>query len=120
MTNVAQGADQGFYWRDQPLKGATVDRDWCSPGRSTAVSAFNENWRLVAACRTADPDLFFPVSSHGRALDDVTRAKAICAQCGVHHECLAFAVVTHQRHGVWGGMTEDERYRLGRTGSAVS
>jgi len=55
-----------------------------------------EYWRSVAACRSADPDLFFPVSSSGRALEQVTEAKAICAGCRVRRECLAFALRTHQ------------------------
>jgi WhiB family redox-sensing transcriptional regulator len=69
-----------------------------------------ENWRSAAACRSADPDLFFPVSDSGRALEQVTQAKAICAGCSVRRECLAFALRTHQIHGIWGGMTEGERY----------
>lgn len=66
-------------------------------------------WREFAACRSIDPDLFFPVSSTGKSLDQVTKAKAVCAQCLVHRECLAFALRTQQVHGIWGGMTEDER-----------
>ena len=42
----------------------------------------------------------------------VAEAKAICAGCQVQRECLAFALRTHQGHGVWGGLSEPERYRL--------
>jgi len=73
------------------------------------------NWRPLAACRWADPDLFFPVSSSGKALEQIAEAKAICARCRVQRECLAFALSTHQVHGVWGGMSEQERYLSGRT-----
>jgi WhiB family redox-sensing transcriptional regulator len=66
-------------------------------------------WRMAAACRHADPDLFFPVSSTGRSIEQVARAKAVCADCSVRRECLQFALATHQVHGVWGGMTEEER-----------
>jgi len=76
------------------------------------MSALDQDWRSAAACRAADPDLFFPVSSSGKALDEVAQAKAICARCHVHRECLAFALATRQRHGVWGGLSEDERYLL--------
>jgi len=73
-----------------------------------------QNWRLLAACRSADPDLFFPVSASGPSLDQVTRAKAICAGCQVRQQCLAFALATGQTHGVWGGLSEQERRALGR------
>jgi WhiB family redox-sensing transcriptional regulator len=72
--------------------------------------ADGEPWRSAAACRFADPDLFFPVSSSGKALKQVAVAKAICVQCPVARFCLAFALRTRQAHGVWGGTTEEERY----------
>ncbi len=79
------------------------------------MPVISENWRSAAACRFADPDLFFPISSSGKALEQVSEAKAICTRCRVQSECLAFALVTHQRHGVWGGMSEEERYLLERS-----
>src|ERR1700742_893886 len=57
------------------------------------------DWWRSAACRTSDPEMFFPVSSVGPGHDEV-------------------ALATRQAHGVWGGTTEEER-RLGapsRTG----
>jgi hypothetical protein len=30
------------------------------------------NWHTLAACRSADPDLFFPLSSSGKSLGQVT------------------------------------------------
>jgi WhiB family redox-sensing transcriptional regulator len=67
------------------------------------------DWRQLAACRHADPELFFPVSASGPSLDQITQAKAICAGCPVRQQCLAFALGTRQDHGVWGGMSEEER-----------
>ncbi|WP_300612130.1 WhiB family transcriptional regulator [Trebonia sp.] len=67
------------------------------------------DWRTSAACRTADPELFFPVSSFGRAQDDIAQAKAVCGSCEVRRQCLQFALATHQMYGVWGGTTEEER-----------
>ena len=75
-----------------------------------AAPAAGENWRALAACRIADPDLFFPVSEVGRGLDQAARAKAVCAGCRVREQCLAFALRTRQVHGIWGGLTERERY----------
>jgi WhiB family transcriptional regulator, redox-sensing transcriptional regulator len=68
------------------------------------------HWRSAAACRTCDPDLFFPVSSTGPSVEQAAKAKQICAQCLVRRDCLAFALRTRQAHGVWGGLTEQERY----------
>ena len=83
--------------------------------RSTGVLVPEGQWRSLAACQSADPDLFFPVSSSGQSLEQVAKAKAICAGCRVRRECLAFALRTHQVHGVWGGMSELERQQVLRT-----
>ena len=84
-----------------------------APGEGgTGMVAARRHWRSAAACRIADPDLFFPVSSSGPALEQVAEAKEVCARCQVRPECLAFALRTHQVHGVWGGMSEQEGYLL--------
>jgi len=69
-------------------------------------------WWSRAACATADPDLFFPISHSGPALRQVMRAKAICASCDIQGECLSYALDAGSIQGVWGGMTEQERRRL--------
>jgi WhiB family transcriptional regulator, redox-sensing transcriptional regulator len=69
------------------------------------------NWRLLAACRSIDPDLFFPVSSAGKSLEQVAEARAVCARCLVRSRCLEFALRTRQAHGIWGGLTAQERDR---------
>jgi len=79
--------------------------------RSTGLLVRQEDWRSLAACQSADPDLFFPISSSGQSIAQVAQAKAICAGCQVRRECLAFALRTHQVHGVWGGLSEQERYQ---------
>lgn len=76
-----------------------------------AERAARRGWWQAAACRTADPDIFFPVSAHGPGREDIARAKAVCARCPVRRQCLQFALATHQVHGVWGGTTEEERER---------
>jgi WhiB family redox-sensing transcriptional regulator len=77
-----------------------------------AEHAARRDWWQAAACRTADPDIFFPVSAHGPGREDTARAKAVCARCPVRRQCLQFALATHQVHGVWGGTTEEERRLL--------
>ena len=69
-----------------------------------------EHWRRAAACRSADPELFFPVPDSGPSLTQAAEAKAICAGCPVRRQCLSFALRTRQVHGIWGGLTERERH----------
>jgi WhiB family redox-sensing transcriptional regulator len=71
-------------------------------------------WRSAAACRSAEPDLFFPISDSGPAREQMATAKAICATCQVRRECLAFALRTGQTYGIWGGTTEHERAAVRR------
>jgi WhiB family redox-sensing transcriptional regulator len=65
----------------------------------------------AAACREADPDLFFrPDAEHVTdRLRREAQAKAICAGCPVRQACLAWALDTGQAFGIWGGADEDER-----------
>jgi len=82
--------------------------------------AAERDWRSAAACRSADPELFFPISAFGQALEQVAEAKAICARCPVRRQCLAFALRTRQAHGIWGGLTEEERDFIRRPGSRTA
>ena len=68
-------------------------------------------WRSAGACLNADPDLFFPISMVGRAIEQIQRAKAICARCPVLTECREFARVHDAGYGIWGGATPEERRR---------
>jgi len=58
---------------------------------------------------TADPELFFPISSSGLALKQVAQAKAICTRCGIQQACLGYALDAGPLQGIWGGTTEAER-----------
>jgi WhiB family redox-sensing transcriptional regulator len=69
------------------------------------------NWRAAGACLSADPDLFFPISSRGPAEKQIARAKMICAGCRVRRECLDFALSHDQVYGIWGGTTREDRQR---------
>jgi WhiB family redox-sensing transcriptional regulator len=67
------------------------------------------NWRDNAACRDADPELFFPTGTAGPALHQIGEAKRICQACSAQIQCLAWALGNGITDGVWGGITEDER-----------
>lgn len=72
------------------------------------------DWRHQAACLNEDPELFFPVGNTGPALMQIAEAKKICRVCPVREACLQWALEAGQDHGVWGGMSEDERRALKR------
>jgi WhiB family transcriptional regulator, redox-sensing transcriptional regulator len=72
------------------------------------------SWRELAACRTADPELFFPIGRTGPAIGEIERAKAVCASCPVRERCLTFALDTRQDYGIWGGYDDEERRLLHR------
>jgi WhiB family redox-sensing transcriptional regulator len=68
-------------------------------------------WRRDAACRKLGSSLFFAPDGE-RASARRRReaaAKAVCARCPVRMPCALYALATHQSHGVWGGLAEDDR-----------
>jgi WhiB family redox-sensing transcriptional regulator len=80
---------------------------------TAAWRASGPSWLSAAACRSTDPELFFPLSESGKALDQIAEAKVICAACPVRHQCLEFALRTRSQ-GIWGGLTELERHAAAR------
>ena len=70
------------------------------------------DWREDAACRDADPDLFFPIGTTGAALGQIEHAKRICRVCPAQIQCLAWALDNGVSDGVWAGTTPDERRAL--------
>jgi WhiB family redox-sensing transcriptional regulator len=72
------------------------------------------DWRAVAACREADPDLFFPVGTTGAALRQIEAAKTVCRSCPSLDACLEFALSTGQDAGIWGATSEEERRAIRR------
>ena len=80
-------------------------------------------WMDRAACLEHDPETWHPLKGeHERRKD----AKTICngrkgnrqqkpiPPCPVREQCLAWALEVGQDHGVWGGLSEDERRALKR------
>lgn len=70
------------------------------------------DWQSDAACRGSDANVFFSpthVESKEERVSRESRAKSICSACPVRRECLDFAVVTRETHGIWGGLNELER-----------
>lgn len=77
-------------------------------------------WRTDAACRDADPAIFYPSPPIGRPAGayipatEYDQARTICAQCPVQDQCLTDAMTVERgdRHGMFGGLTPRERASL--------
>lgn len=80
----------------------------------SSPAAHATDWRARSACLDENPELFFPVGTTGPAITQVHEAKRICGGCEVRAECLAWALEANQDHGVWGGLSEEERRSLRR------
>ena len=63
-------------------------------------------WQQLAACLHADPEVWFPSRSDWHIAQ---HAKQICQGCPVRGECLDQALAEGYQHGIWGGLTADER-----------
>ncbi len=70
-----------------------------------------DSWRLMAACRGMDTNVFFP--EKGASKHAHLRAKEICQSCVVSRQCGEYAMQWDERYmvGIWGGMTGIERRR---------
>ncbi len=62
-------------------------------------------WRLDANCRTADPELFFPVADRAaRRRPQVREAARYCQDCPVIRECLTDAIERGEKWAVRAGL----------------
>lgn len=66
-------------------------------------------WRDEALCAQTDPEAFFPEKG-----GSTREAKRICQRCPVINECLQYALDRDERFGIFGGLSERERWRLKR------
>lgn len=67
------------------------------------------HWDRRAACREADPGLFFPEGTAEEVRDRTAAAKEICRVCSVSGACQIEALERREQYGVWGGLDEEER-----------
>lgn len=69
-----------------------------------------------AACQGQPTSVFFP-EEQGNTSENIWHdARKLCYNCTVRHKCLALAMSFEtpelRRHGMWGGLTPDERDTL--------
>jgi WhiB family redox-sensing transcriptional regulator len=71
-------------------------------------------WQYQAACKGLATDIFF-YSDRERGPKRAKRekiAKAICATCPVIKECRDQALRLAEPFGIWGGLTQEERFAI--------
>lgn len=71
------------------------------------------SWWKAAYCRGADIGIFFPLPGDHATTQ---RALAVCDRCPVRIPCRRHALRRRERHGIWGGLTEETRATLIRIG----
>lgn len=87
-----------------------------SPGAAGPLLAAGDDlgWQDRALCAaSASPDDWFPDAGRPSARA-VRNVESTCAACPVRSECLAYAVDNGIRHGIWGGLSEEERRGIPR------
>lgn len=85
-----------------------------------SVAVSGEDWRLRAACRGPQSVVFFPPPRFERKEEKRERerqAKEICSACVVLGDCRNHALSRGEQHGIWGGLSENERRSLLDVGS---
>jgi WhiB family redox-sensing transcriptional regulator len=83
--------------------------------RSYSGDDEGQEWRLLAACRKADPELFF--SANGETKTAYERRyregrASYCASCLVRVACLKYAVENGESFGLWGGVYGEDLKQL--------
>ena len=71
-------------------------------------------WQYQGACRSLPTEMFFhPDGERGpRRVAREKAAKAVCASCPVIAQCRAHALATQEPYGIWGGLSEEERFEI--------
>lgn len=64
-------------------------------------------WLDGALCAQTDPELWFPASGESSA-----PAKRVCSVCPVRLPCREHGLRETAERGVWGGLSETDRYRI--------
>ena len=68
-----------------------------------------ESWKAYAACRDTETSTMFPAPGDPNA---IRVALDVCKGCTVRFDCLRHAIDNDEAHGVWGGTTARQRFRI--------
>lgn len=72
-------------------------------------------WTEQARCAQVDPEIFFPAKG-----GSLRPARAVCERCPVQAECFDYSIANGEKYGIWGGISEFDRRKLRRKGSAAA
>jgi len=79
----------------------------CGSCKSRKEIDWPTDWMREAACEGVNTDLFFN--------EELIRKRYFlfyCEACPVADDCLDFATRNGERHGVWGGLTPEQRSHM--------
>ena len=79
--------------------------------KSMQLSVVSSPFDGTQLCTTYSTDIFYPEEYEE---ENVAQAKTICNDCWIKDKCLAYALGTNEKEGVWGGTTPIERKRIRR------
>jgi len=92
---------------------AIVHQQLASPPAPGERADREQGWRLDAACRDVDPELFFPEAGQ---VPQAAAAKQVCAGCAVRGACLEAALhgpqAREDHSGIFAGTTARDRVAL--------
>jgi hypothetical protein len=72
-----------------------------NPIEADTDSNGDPEWRIRAACRSHDPEDWFPRPGQQAR---TYRALVVCASCPVTAQCAALALRTKAKDGIWAGV----------------
>lgn len=100
-----------YYTNTQPTEVPGFD-----PARSVA-------WKQYGLCNDSAPDRWFADGHTGVGRRHKQEARALCQACPVRARCLAEAIDSDERFGMWGGVDmesqDPERLRKAKLEAAL-
>jgi WhiB family transcriptional regulator, redox-sensing transcriptional regulator len=79
----------------------------------------HETWMSDAACVGYPVTWWFPETSKDYDHPDTIEATRICKTCPVRHKCLQWALKHTDQHGIYAGLTPQQRREVRRRNPAL-
>jgi WhiB family redox-sensing transcriptional regulator len=80
---------------------------WTPDAPDLDALVFIPAWMSEGICGQAEPDAWFPEKE--RDGGDARLVRRICNGCPVRRQCAEYAIDERIPHGIWGGMSPNER-----------
>lgn len=79
----------------------------------------HETWMSKAACLGHPPTWWFPEGHDAYERPETEKALRICYTCPVRHKCLQWALKHTDQHGIYAGLTPEQRREVRRRNPAL-